>query len=38
LYEVAKEIGARLARIFLRDESCKRPEYGGTKKVQEDPH
>lgn len=38
LYEVAKEIGARLSRIFLRDESGKRPVYGGTKKFQEDPH
>jgi len=27
----------RLARIFLRDESGRRPVYGGTKKFQEDP-
>jgi hypothetical protein len=38
LFEVAKEIGNRLGKIFLRDEHGKRPVYGGTKKFQEDPH
>jgi hypothetical protein len=38
LYEVAQEIARRLSTIFLRDESGKRPVYGGTKKFQEDPH
>ncbi len=38
LFEVAKEIGRRLSSIFLRDESGKRPVYGGTKKFQEDPY
>jgi hypothetical protein len=38
LFEVAKEIADRLASIFLRDASGKRPVYGGTKKFQEDPH
>ena len=38
LFEVAKEIGRRLACTFLRDESGVRPLYGGTKKFQEDPH
>jgi hypothetical protein len=38
LFEVAKEISARLARIFLRDENGQRPVYGGTAKFQEDPH
>ncbi|HKE59133.1 MAG TPA: hypothetical protein VKB46_20635, partial [Pyrinomonadaceae bacterium] len=38
LYEVAKEITRRLTSIFLRDETGKRPVYGGTKKFQEDPH
>jgi hypothetical protein len=38
LFEVAKEIGARLSRIFLRDANGRRPVYGGTKKFQEDPH
>ena len=37
LFEVAKDISLRLARIFLRDESGRRPVYGGTKKFQEDP-
>jgi len=38
LFEVAKEIANRLASIFLRDKTGKRPVYGGTKKFQEDPH
>jgi hypothetical protein len=38
LFEVAKEITTRLAGIFLRDASGKRPVYGGTAKFQEDPH
>jgi hypothetical protein len=38
LFEVAKEIGTRLSKIFLRDASGKRPVYGDTKKFQEDPH
>jgi hypothetical protein len=38
MFEVAKELGRRLASIFLRDEHGKRPVYGGTKKFQEDPH
>jgi hypothetical protein len=38
LFEVAKELGRRLSSIFLRDETGKRPVYGGTKKFQEDPH
>lgn len=38
LFEVAKEIARRLASIFLRDSSGKRPVYGGSKKFQEDPH
>jgi len=38
LFEVAKEIGRRLSSIFLRDESGRRPLYGGSKKFQEDPH
>jgi hypothetical protein len=37
LYEVARELGLRLARIFERDESGLRPVFGGTKKFQEDP-
>jgi hypothetical protein len=38
LFEVSKEIGDRLTRIFLRDEHGRRPVYGGTEKFQNDPH
>jgi hypothetical protein len=38
LFEVAKEISDRLARIFLRDEAGRRPVYGGAEKFQSDPH
>jgi hypothetical protein len=38
LFEVAREIGRRLSRIFLRDESGLRPVYGGSDKFQKDPH
>ncbi len=38
LFEVAKELTRRISNIFLRDESGRRPVYGGTKKFQQDPH
>ena len=38
LFEVAKEIADRLGAIFLRDESGRRPVYGGSEKFQTDPH
>ncbi len=38
LYQVAEEIGRRLANIFLKDNDGRRPVYGGTRKFQEDPH
>ena len=38
LYQVAEEISGRLANIFLRDANGRRPVYGGTRKLQEDPH
>ena len=38
LFEVAREIARRLASIFLRDSSGRRPVYGGSQKFQEDPH
>jgi hypothetical protein len=38
LFEVAKNIADRLAGIFLKDTSGRRPVYGGTKTFQEDPH
>lgn len=38
LFDVAREISDRLARIFLRDEDGHRPVYGMTEKFQSDPH
>ena len=38
LYEVAREISARLTGTFLRDEQGHRPVHGGQAKFQEDPH
>jgi mannose/cellobiose epimerase-like protein (N-acyl-D-glucosamine 2-epimerase family) len=38
LFAVAREIADRLIRIFLRDESGRRPVFGGTEKFQTDPH
>ncbi|SPD75597.1 conserved hypothetical protein [uncultured Desulfobacterium sp.] len=38
LYQVAEDISRRLTNIFLRDESGKRPVYGGSPKFQDDPH
>lgn len=38
LYEVAQELQRRLAAIFLRDASGRRPVYGNTAKFQDDPH
>jgi hypothetical protein len=38
LYQVAEEIGRRLASIFLKDGNGRRPVYGGTEKFQTDPH
>jgi hypothetical protein len=38
LFEVAKEITARLQRVFLRDDRGRRAVYGGTEKFQSDPH
>ena len=35
---MAKEIGRRLSKIFLRDADGNRPVYGGTKKFQDDPY
>jgi len=37
LFEVAREIAARLTRIFLRDQSVRRPVFGGAEKFQNDP-
>lgn len=38
LFEVAREIGRRLASIFLRNAKGQRPVFGGSKIFQEDPH
>jgi hypothetical protein len=38
LYEVAEELGRRLASIFLKGKNGWRPVNGGEKKLQEDPH
>jgi hypothetical protein len=38
LFEVAREIANRLIGIFLRDQSGRRPVYGGTEKFQTDPY
>ncbi|GAK50359.1 hypothetical protein U14_01588 [Candidatus Moduliflexus flocculans] len=38
LYEVAREIAARLTRIFLRDANGRRPVFGDAEKFQSDPN
>jgi hypothetical protein len=38
LYQVAEEICNRLAGIFMKDKSGRRPVYGATEKFQQDPH
>jgi hypothetical protein len=37
LFDVAREIAARLAKIFLSDEAGRRSVYGGAEKFQRDP-
>jgi hypothetical protein len=38
LYQVAEDLSRRLSAIFLKDAHGHRPVYGGTRKLQEDPH
>ena len=38
LFEVAHEIADRLIRIFLRNDTGRRPVFGGTAKFQNDPN
>jgi hypothetical protein len=38
LFDVAREIATRLTRIFLRDQSGRRPVFGGAEKFQSDPY
>jgi hypothetical protein len=36
--QLARDMAERLVSIFVRDETNRRPVYGGTQKFQEDPH
>jgi hypothetical protein len=38
LWEIATDISRRLSRIFLQGANGQRPVYGGTEKLQRDPH
>jgi len=38
LYQVAEEIGRRLAGVFTKDERGERPVHGTARKFQQDPH
>ena len=38
LFEVSRELSARLTRAFVRDSGGRRPVYGGATKFQTDPH
>ena len=38
LWEVSGELSKRLIRIFLKDPSGRRPLYGGTEQIHQDPH
>ena len=38
LFQVAREIANRLTRIFLRNQSGRRPVFGGVEKFQTDPY
>ena len=38
LWEVAAELSRRLTRLFLRDAHGRRPVYGGTETLQQEPH
>ena len=38
LFQIAEEIGRRLANIFLRDSNGRRPVFGGVEAFQDDPH
>jgi hypothetical protein len=38
LWDVAAELSRRLTRIFLRGPAGRRPVFGGTEKLQQDPH
>src|ERR1051325_8267938 len=38
LFEVARELAGRIARIFLRDKNGRRPVYDKNERFQHDPH
>jgi hypothetical protein len=38
LWEVSTELSNRLIRIFLKNDSGRRPFYGGLKQIHNDPH
>ena len=38
LWEVASELSRRLTHLFLRGEDGRRPVYGGSERLQRDPH
>ncbi|HYV64739.1 MAG TPA: glucosidase, partial [Myxococcales bacterium] len=38
LGEIARELSRRLSSIFLRDEQGRRPAFGGSARLQRDPH
>jgi hypothetical protein len=38
LFEIAKELGERVIRLFQQDEQGRRPSHGAATRFQEDPH
>src|SRR5262249_55856940 len=38
IWGVAEELGRRMTRLFLRDEKGRRAAFGGSEKLQSDPH
>jgi hypothetical protein len=38
LFQIARELGERLIRLFEQDEQGRRPSHGTAKRFQEDPH
>ncbi len=38
LFEVARELGQRLTSIFVPDATGRRPVYGGTERIHQDPN
>jgi hypothetical protein len=38
LFQIARELGERLIRLFQQDEQARRPSHGAAKRFQDDPH